>query len=105
LFIESKSNFISYQNDKYEVITDINSAKLDAIQKILIARSVITKPKILFFEEPVDKLDKYAAGEIIDWLTDPEQPWTLVVVAKANYWKEKCTKIITIEEGRIKSIK
>lgn len=80
----------------------INSA---SIQKILIARSVITKPKILFFEEPVDKLDKYAAGEIIDWLTDPEQPWTLVVVAKANYWKEKCTKIITIEEGRIKSIK
>jgi len=80
----------------------INSA---SIQKILIARAVITKPKILFFEEPVDKLDKYTAGEIIDWLTDPEQPWTLVVVAKASYWKEKCTKIITIEEGKIKSIK
>lgn len=80
----------------------INSA---SIQKILIARSVITKPKILFFEEPVDKLDKYAAGEIIEWLTDPEQPWTLVVIAKANYWKEKCTKIITVEKGKIKSIK
>ncbi len=40
LFIESKSNFISYQNDKNEVITDINSAKLDTIQKILIINRI-----------------------------------------------------------------
>ena len=80
----------------------INSA---TIQKILLARCIITKPKLLFLEEPVEKLDKYAAGEIIDWLTDPSQPWTLVVIAKGNYWKEKSTRIVTLENGQIKSIK
>jgi ABC-type bacteriocin/lantibiotic exporter with double-glycine peptidase domain len=80
----------------------MNSA---TVQKILLARCVITKPKIIFLEEPVEKLDKYAAGEIIDWLTAPEQPWTLVVIAKGNYWKEKCSRIITLDKGQIKSIK
>lgn len=80
----------------------INSA---SIQKILLARCIISNPKILFLEEPVEKLDKYAAGEIINFLTSPENPWTLVVIAKGNYWKEKCTKIVTLENNKIKSIK
>lgn len=80
----------------------INSA---TIQKILLARCVITKPKMLFLEEPVNKLDEFAASEIIDWLTDPTQPWTLVVIAKENYWKKKSSRIITLDNGQIKSIK
>ena len=80
----------------------INSA---SIQKILLARCLITNPKLLFLEEPVEKLDKYSAGEIIDFLTAPENPWTLVVIAKGNYWKQKCTKIATLENNTIKSIK
>jgi ABC-type bacteriocin/lantibiotic exporter with double-glycine peptidase domain len=80
----------------------INSA---SVQKILLARCIISNPKILFLEEPVEKLDKHAAGEIINFLTSPENPWTLVVIAKGNYWKDKCTKIVTLENNKIKSIK
>ncbi len=80
----------------------INSA---SVQKILLARCLINKPKLLFLEEPVEKLDKYSAGEIIDFLTAPENPWTLVVIAKGNYWKQKCNRIVTLENNKIKSIK
>jgi len=80
----------------------INSA---SIQKILLARAIITKPKILFLEEPVEKLDREAAFEIIDYLTSPENSWTLVVISKGDYWKDKCTKIVTLEKNKIKSIK
>jgi ABC-type bacteriocin/lantibiotic exporter with double-glycine peptidase domain len=66
---------------------------------------LITKPKILFLEEPVDKLDKLTAGKVIDMLTDKSNPWTLVVISKSKYWKEKCNKIITLDKGQIKSIK
>lgn len=76
-----------------------------AVQKILLARVLITKPKVLFLEEPVDKLDKQTAGKVIDMLTDTSSPWTLVVVSKSKYWKEKCNKIITLEKGKIQSIK
>jgi ABC-type bacteriocin/lantibiotic exporter with double-glycine peptidase domain len=80
----------------------INSA---SIQKILLARCIITKPRLLFLEEPVETLDKETAEEIINLLTAPEKPWTLVVIAKENYWKQKSTKTITLEKGQIKSIK
>jgi ABC-type bacteriocin/lantibiotic exporter with double-glycine peptidase domain len=76
-----------------------------AVQKILLARVLISKPKILFLEEPVNKLDKYTAGKVIDLLTDKSNPWTLVVISKSNYWKDKCNKIITLDKGQIKSIK
>ncbi|WP_338409786.1 ATP-binding cassette domain-containing protein [uncultured Flavobacterium sp.] len=79
----------------------INSS---ATQKILLARCIILKPTLLFLEEPVDSLDKDSAEDIIDILTAPENPWTLVVIAKGNYWKKKCTKVITLKKGQIKSI-
>ncbi len=70
-------------------------------QKILLARSIINKPKILFYEDPLDKMDTYAAKEVIDFLTSSENKWTLIVSSKNSYWKEKCTRVITMENGKI----
>lgn len=86
------------------LISEGKQVNSSAIQKILLARVLIAKPKLLFLEEPVDKLDKKTAGKVIDMLTDAAQPWTLVVISKSKYWKEKCNKIITLEKGKIKSI-
>lgn len=70
-------------------------------QKILLARCIITKPKVLFFEEALDKMDNKVAQEIIDFLTAKENKWTLIVASKNKYWKEKCTRTITMQEGKI----
>lgn len=86
------------------LISEGKRVNSSAIQKILLARVLVAKPKILFLEEPVDKLDKKTAGKVIDMLTDSSQPWTLVVISKSKYWKEKCNKIVTLEKGKIKSI-
>ena len=40
IVIQSKSNFKSYHNDHNEVITDINTTKLDDIQKIIIINRI-----------------------------------------------------------------
>jgi ABC-type bacteriocin/lantibiotic exporter with double-glycine peptidase domain len=70
-------------------------------QKILLARSIINKPKVLFYEEALDKMDKSDAKEVIDFLTSSENKWTLIVTSKNPYWKEKCTRSITMLEGKI----
>lgn len=70
-------------------------------QKILLARSIVTQPKILFYEDPLDKMDDDAAIKIIDFLTDSKHPWTLIVTSKNPYWKQKCQRIIQISEGKI----
>jgi ABC-type bacteriocin/lantibiotic exporter with double-glycine peptidase domain len=70
-------------------------------QKILLARSIVNHPKILFYEDPVDKMDDASAEKIIDFLTQPENPWTLIVTSKNPYWKQKCQRVINLSEGKI----
>ena len=70
-------------------------------QKILLARSIVNKPKILFYEDALDRMDADVAKEIIDFLTSSENKWTLIVSSKNPYWKEKCTRKISMEEGKI----
>lgn len=70
-------------------------------QKILLARSIVNHPKILFYEDPLDKMDDEAAERIIDFLTDSKNQWTLIVTSKNPYWKQKCMRVIEIHEGKI----
>ncbi|WP_396195335.1 peptidase domain-containing ABC transporter [Flavobacterium sp.] len=70
-------------------------------QKILLARSIINRPKILFYEDALDKMDNDAAKEVIDFITSKENKWTLIVSSKNDYWKQKCTRKITMSEGKI----
>lgn len=70
-------------------------------QKILLARSIVDKPKILFFEDPTDTMDEKVANEIIDFLTSKEHDWTIIVSSKNPYWKTKCSRHITMQKGKI----
>ena len=79
----------------------INSS---AIQKIVLARCIINQPKLLFLENPLDKSDEQSCTEIIDFLNEQNQPWTLIVVSKNNYWKQICKQTILLEKGKIKLI-
>ena len=71
------------------------------IQKILLARSIIHKPKILFYEDPTDTMDEDIANEIIDFITNKKHSWTIIVSSKNPYWKTKNNRIITMQEGKI----
>ena len=70
-------------------------------QKILLARSIVNKPKILFFEDPLDKMDEEATKEIIDFITDAKNKWTVIVSSKNEYWKQKCNRKIKMKDGKI----
>lgn len=70
-------------------------------QKVLLARSIIQKPKILFYEDPTDKMDENVANEIIDFITSEKNKWTIIVCSKNPYWKTKCSRNITMQNGTI----
>lgn len=79
----------------------INSS---TIQKIVLARCIINEPRILFLENPLDKIDEENSKEILDYLSEEQQPWTLVVVSKNNYWKKICKQRIVLENGALKAV-
>lgn len=70
-------------------------------QKILLARSIIRKPSILFYEDPTDRMDADAAQAIIDFIFSENNPWTVIVSSANPHWQIKCTRRITMENGKI----
>jgi ABC-type bacteriocin/lantibiotic exporter with double-glycine peptidase domain len=70
-------------------------------QKILLARSIVSKPKILFYEDPTDTMDDQVANELIDFITDKEHNWTIIVSSKNPYWKTKCSRHLSMKNGQI----
>ncbi len=72
-------------------------------QKILLARCIIGKPKILFLEEPTDKMDREVAKSVINFITDQKNKWTVIVSSKNNYWNENCQREIEMQNGTILS--
>lgn len=71
------------------------------VQKILLARSIVHKPNILFLEDPVDKMDDITAAKIVDFLLSDNNNWTVVVTSKNDIWKAKCNRVLTINDGKI----
>ena len=73
-------------------------------KKIILARAIIKEPKVLILEDPLDQFNQDESNRIVDYLTDNERPWALVVVSNKECWIKKCSQIVTLEEGEIKSI-
>jgi len=70
-------------------------------KKIILARAILKKPKLLILEEPLEHFEREEAIEIIKKLTDPENPWALVVVSFNKEWATACNKVITLKQGEI----
>jgi ABC-type bacteriocin/lantibiotic exporter with double-glycine peptidase domain len=70
-------------------------------RKILLARSIINKPKILFYENPTDNMDENVANQIIDFILSSDNKWTVIVSSKNERWKSSCSRVITLDNGKI----
>lgn len=74
-------------------------------KKIVLARSIVRKPKILILKDPLHRFDEVEAMRIIKFLTDKSNPWALVVVSQDQKWLLHCDRILTMENGHIVSEK
>jgi ABC-type bacteriocin/lantibiotic exporter with double-glycine peptidase domain len=70
-------------------------------KKIVLARAIVKQPKMLILEDPLEQFYKAEADKIITFLTDKNQPWSLIVVSNNKSWKQKCNKHIKLENGTI----
>ncbi len=70
-------------------------------KKLVLARAIVKKPKILLLEDALSQFNEKEAQEIIDFLVKPENPWALIAVSSNPYWKNKCKTVITLKNGAI----
>lgn len=70
-------------------------------KKIVLARAIVDKPKVLILEDPLDQFEPAEVKRIINFLTDEANPWALVVVSRNNDWSARCTQLVTLKKGEI----
>ncbi|MFY0630882.1 MAG: ATP-binding cassette domain-containing protein [Flavobacteriaceae bacterium] len=71
-------------------------------KKIVLARSIVNKPKLLILKEPLEHFDTDKADTIMEFLTHKDRPWTLIVVSQNKNWTKNCTKAYTLINGELK---
>ncbi|MBT8233874.1 MAG: ATP-binding cassette domain-containing protein [Saprospiraceae bacterium] len=94
------SEFFSHQTKGIESFVDSGGRRLprSIIQKLLIARIIISKPRLLLLEDPLQFVEEEEKIRIINYLMSPERNWTVIVISDFYYWKEKCSQIINLNK-------
>ena len=70
-------------------------------KRIVLARAIVSKPKILILEDPLEHFELDEVDRLITFLTDDANPWALIVVSMSNDWSQSCTQVITLKKGEI----
>jgi ABC-type bacteriocin/lantibiotic exporter with double-glycine peptidase domain len=70
-------------------------------KKIVLARAIVRSPKILILKDPLDQFDEDEANEIMDFLTNPDNGWSLVVVSQNPEWRKRCNRLVTLHDGKL----
>ncbi|MDQ3108505.1 MAG: ATP-binding cassette domain-containing protein [Bacteroidota bacterium] len=74
------------------------------IQKLLLARSIVHKPKLLILNDSFSHLEKEERNRIVDFLIKKENKWTLVMSSSDAYIADSSDKIVLMKNGSIHSV-
>ncbi|MFL5756373.1 MAG: ABC transporter ATP-binding protein [Chloroflexota bacterium] len=73
-------------------------------QRVAVARAFVTRPAILFADEPTGNLDYTTGGEILDalWRSCVERDQTIVLVTHDSKAAAYADRVLVIRDGRIR---
>ncbi len=71
------------------------------IQKLLLARAIVHKPKLLLLEDALEHLDAAERAAIVDFLVDEKQDWSIVAVSGDAYFQSKVNRVGTMNNGEL----
>lgn len=71
------------------------------LDKILLARSIADKPKLLLIKDAFKSIRFKEKKMIIDFILSGEQNWTVVVISSDRYLAERINNIVFLENGKI----
>ncbi|GAA0751318.1 peptidase domain-containing ABC transporter [Psychroflexus lacisalsi] len=97
------SDYVKSQDKGLETIIYSEGRQLPYTvnKKIMIARAVASKPKLLVLKDPTEDLLDDESKVIIDFLTEPDRPWALVVISTKEIWKKKCNRFLYMDNGKM----
>lgn len=87
-----------------QLLTDYpNAISVGQKQRVAAARALITKPTIIFADEPTGSLDSKSAAELLQYMTNMnlQDDATIMMVTHDPYTASYCNRILFIKDGAI----
>lgn len=97
------TDYVSHLPKGYETVLDPTGRKMprSISQKLLLARSIVIKPKLLLLEDAFEHFEVEERKRIVDFLTSPENIWTMIAVSSDPYLSSKVDRVLIMKEGKI----
>jgi ABC-type bacteriocin/lantibiotic exporter with double-glycine peptidase domain len=96
------SAFVKELPKGFDTIIDMEDRlSKSIIQRIIIARSIVNKPKLILLENHIDFIEEIDRNKIIDFLTNKSNGWTLISISNNNYLQQKSDTVIMMNDGEI----
>lgn len=99
----SLGTFVKNLTDGYQTKIEPLGKKLpqSIVDKIILARAIANKPKLLLLEYPLENLNQEEREMAYDYLMTIENKWTLIAVTNDDCLASKADKIVIMDNGRI----
>ncbi len=72
-------------------------------KKIVLARSLVRNPGLLILNDPLHQIDKDEQQRIVDFLFDPINTWSIIVISNDEIWSKHCNRHLVINDGQIQN--
>lgn len=96
--------FVGLENKAYDFPITLSGGEA---QRVAIARSLVTNPKILFLDEPTSSLDTETTLEILNLLKrihETFKPTMIIVTHQLDIIRYICDRVVLLESGKVKRI-
>lgn len=99
-------DFINLTSNGLETMIKSEGKNLpkSVVKKLLLARCIVDKPKLILLEEPFSDLEAIESNSIIEFLTAKENKWTMVAVSQAKELRQYMDKEIILDNGSLISV-
>ena len=87
--------------DGLSTAVQTNGAPLSASQasRLMIARAIVGRPRLLLIDGTLDRLDDAVAEEILDRISGPKQPWTLIVSTGRGHVVARMQHVLDLDKN------
>ncbi len=100
------SDEINYMKDGLDtpIVSGGKGLSNSLVNKIILARCLAKKPNLLIINDLLNHFYRSERLELIQMLTSPEHPWTMIVVSNDPLIMSACDRTVLIENGNIQQI-
>ncbi len=83
------------------ISSNYNQFSRNTIQKIILARAIVNKPKLLLLEYAFEYFGLQTKKDLIDFICSNDNPWTVVAASNDPTIAQACDKVIILKDGEI----